>query len=112
MAEVRDDALELISEAINKARDDMRATKLVRQPDGSIAEEPVMRLKPKDVALLLDRFEVLFGRPSSVSQHQGLEISAEFTPAALCEFIEATRGMGGPSRMEESPLPRRRRLDD
>ena len=28
------------------------------------------------------------------------------------EFIETTRGLGGPSRMDVSPLPRTRRLDD
>ena len=110
-AEIEDKALDAIDEAIDKFRDDMRATKPVRQPDGSISEEPVMRLMPKDVAVLLDRFEVLFGRPSVISQHQGLEMSAEVTPDALRDFLEATRGMGGPSRMDMSPLPRRR-VDD
>ena len=37
-------------------------------------------------------------------QHQGLEISAEPTSEALREFIEVARGMGGPSRMDMSPL--------
>jgi hypothetical protein len=111
-AEIRDMALEAIEEAIDKFREDMRATKLVRQPDGSVIEEPVMRLMPKDVALLIDRLQVLFDRPSSISQQQGLTVTSEVTPDALREFIEATRGIGGPSRMDVSPLPRTRRLDD
>ena len=31
---------------------------------------------------------------------------------SLSEFLERTRGLAGPPRMEESPLPRKRRLDD
>jgi hypothetical protein len=41
-AEITDKAIDLVEEAFAKFRDDMRATKLVRQPDGSVTEEPVM----------------------------------------------------------------------
>ena len=71
-----------------------------------------MRLMPKDVALLIDRLQFLFDRPSSISQHQGLTVTSEMSVDTLSEFIEATRGIGGPSRMDVSPLPRTRRLDD
>ena len=110
-AEVRDKALDAIDEAITRFRESMRATKPVRQPDGSITEEPVMRLTPKDVAILIDRFEVLFEKPSLISQHQALTVTSELSSESLREFIEATRGRAGPSRMDVSPLPRRR-LDD
>ena len=94
-----------------KFRDDLRATqkKLV---DGEWVEEPVMRLRPKDLALLIDRFQVLFERPSVISQHQSLTASTELSADALSEFIEATRGRAVPSPMEMSPLPRTYRLDD
>ena len=69
-----------------------------------------MRLKPKDVAILLDRLLVLFATPASITQ-QGVTVPTELSPDVLREFIEATEGMGAPSPMEESPLPRRR-LDD
>ena len=69
-------------------------------------------MTPKDLAILIDRFQVLFERPSVISQHQGLTVSTEVSADALHEFIEATRGMGGPSRMDVSPLPRTSRLDD
>ena len=111
-AEIYDEALDAIHEAITKFREDIRATKSVRQPDGSITEEPAWLMKPRDVALLIDRLLVLFERPSANSQHQGLTVGTELSADALSKFIEATRGMGEPSRMDVSPLPRTRRLDD
>ena len=69
-------------------------------------------MTPRDLCRLIDRFEVLFGRPSVISQHQGLTVTSELSVDALSEFLERTRGLGGPARMEESPLPRTRRLDD
>jgi hypothetical protein len=110
-AEIRDKAIDVIDEALDKFREDLRATKLVRQPDGSITEEPAWYMTPKDVCLLIDRFEVLFGRPSVISQHQDLTVSTELSADGLRDFIEATREMGAPSRMDVSPLPRTRRLD-
>jgi len=71
-----------------------------------------MRLKPNDVAVLIDRLVVLFEKPSTISQHRGLTVTSELSADSLREFIEATRGRAGPSPMEESPLPRTRRLDD
>ena len=59
-----------------------------------------------------DRLMVLFERPAVISQHQGLTVTSELSAESLREFIEATRGRAGPSPMEESPLPRRQRLDD
>ena len=80
--------------------------------DGEWVEVPVMRLKPKDVAILIDRLMVLFEKPSVISQHQGLSVGTELSADVLREFIEATEGVGAPSPMEVSPLPRTRRPDD
>ena len=110
-AEIHDKFLDTVEEALDKFCEDLKATKSVRQPDGSLVEQPAWYMKPKDMAILIDRFEVLFGRPSAISQHQGLNVSTELSADALREFIEATRGRAGPSPMEESPLPRTRRLD-
>ena len=109
-AEISDKILDRIDEALDKFREDMRATekKLVK---GEWVEVPVMRLKPNDVAVLIDRLLVLFDRPSHISQHQGLTVTSELSVESLSDFIEATRGRAGAPRMEESPLPRRRRLD-
>jgi len=110
-AQVRDNALDAIDEAITRFREDMRATekKLV---NGEWVEVPAWYMKPRDLSLLIDRFEVLFGKPSIISQHQGLTLTSELSTDALREFLERTREMAGTPRMEESPLPRRQRLDD
>jgi len=108
-AEIGDKALEVVDEAITKFREDMRATKPVRQPDGSTREERVMRLKPKDVAILLDRLQVLFAKPSVISEGRDLTVRSELPIDALNEFVELTRGRAA---LPTSPLPRRRRLDD
>ena len=110
LAEIHDKALDVIEEALDKFGEDMRATEKKRI-GGEWVEVPVMRFKPKDVAILIDRFQVLFERPSVVAQHQGLTVSTELSVDALREFIEATEGLGAPSPMEVSPLPRRR-LDE
>ncbi len=111
-AEIHDDAVEAIAEAMDKFRADLKATKKVRQPDGSITEEPAWFMTPKDLCLIIDRFQVLFDRPSVISQHQGLTVTSELSPDALSRFIEATRGVDGPPPVA-SPIPRSpRRLDD
>ena len=109
VAEVRDKALDAIDEALDRFRKDMKATKPVRQPDGSITAEPVMRLMPKDVAILLDRLQVLFDRPSRMSEGRDLTVRSELPIDALNQFVELTRGRAAPPA---SPLPRTRRLDD
>ncbi len=111
-AEIHDEVLEAIAEAIARFRADLQATKLVRQPDGRITEEPAWSMTPRDVCLIIDRFQVLFARPSSISQHQGLTGTSELTADVLLEYIEATRGMVEPpspgSHIPRSP----RRPDD
>ena len=112
-AEVRVHALDAIDEAITKFRSDMQRTeqKLI---GGEWVEVPVMMITPRDVALLIDRFQVLFARPSSISQHQGLTVAAESLPVeALQEFIEATRELMTPAPDRTSGLPdqRERRPD-
>ena len=110
-AAINDKFLDGIDEAITKFREDMKATKPVRQPDGNIVEQPAWYMKPKDLAILIDRLQILFERPSVITQHQGLSATSELSADALNEFLERTRGMGGPPRTEESPLPRRRQDD-
>ena len=104
-AEVRIHAIEAIDEAIDKFRSDMRRTekKLI---GGEWVEVPVMLIGPKDVALLIDRLQLLFARPSSISQHQSPLVTSEVPADALQAIIEATRGLAEPLP-QESPIPRR-----
>ena len=106
-AEVRDEAIEAIDEAITKFRAGLKATdrKLV---DGVWVEEPRMRVTPRDVTLLIDRLQILFGRPSTISEGREFvaSMSSDALPIdALRSIVELTRGLESP-RDEGSPLPR------
>ena len=99
-AEVRDNAIEAIDEAISRFRADLRATKQVVLADGSIADEPLMLITPRDLALLIDRFQILFGRPALISEGRSFPatITAEALPLeALQEIVELTRGLTPPA---------------
>ncbi len=107
-AEVRDHAIEAIDEAITKFRADLQATekKLI---DGEWVEVPVLRITPRDLALLIDRLQVLFGRPAMISEGRGFAatITSEALPVDVLKgIIEATRGLAGTPAPEASPLPR------
>ena len=110
LAEIEDKALDAIDQALDKFQSDLWA-KEKKLVNGESVEVPVMRLMPKDVAILLDRLEVLFDKPSVITQHQGVTVPSKLSPDALRGLIEATEGMAAPSPMEASPLPRTRRLD-
>ena len=108
LAEIHDEALDLIDEALDKFRGDMRATEKKRI-DGEWVEVPVMRLMPKDIAVLLDRLQVLFDRPARIGGVRDHTVRSELPIDVLHQFIELTRGRAAPPT---SPLPRTRRLDD
>jgi hypothetical protein len=107
-AEVRDHAIEAIDEAITRFRADLRATekKLV---DGEWVEVPLVRMTPRDLAFLIDRMNILFGRPGTISEGRSLAATAtsEALPVDLLKgIIEMTRGLAGTPRLEASLLPR------
>ena len=107
-AEIEDKAIDVIDEALDRFREAMRATEKKRI-DGEWLEVPVMRLKPKDVAILLDRLQVLFERPTRISEGRDLSARSELPIGALNQIVELTQGRAAPPT---SPLPRTRRLDD
>ena len=113
-AEVRDHALDAIDEAIQKFRADLRATekKLI---DGEWVEVPVMRMTPRDLALLIDRLQILFGRPATISEGRGFAatITSDAIPVDVLKgIIEGTRGLAGTRAPEASPLPRLHRSSE
>ena len=106
-AEVRDNAIEAIDEAITKFRADLQATekKLI---DGGWVEVPVMRISSRDIVLLIDRLQVLFGRHGTISEGRSFSatITSEPLPVDLLQkIIAATRGLETRAP-EASPLPR------
>ena len=107
-AEVREQAIEAIDEAITKFRSDLRATKRVVLADGSIVEEPMMLITPRDGARLIDRLQVLFGHPAQIIEGRSFAatVTSEALPLdALQKIVELTRGLA-PSPDHTSPLPR------
>ena len=69
---------------------------------------PVLRIGPRDLALLIDRFQVLFGRPNTISEGRGFAatVTSEALPLdALQKIVELTRGLGTPLPEHTSGLP-------
>jgi hypothetical protein len=108
-AEIHDKALDAIDEAITRFRSDLKATERKRI-DGEWIEVPVMRLTPRDLAALIDRLQILFDRPSRISEGRDLSIGSAIPLDALNRLVELTPGRAAPPA---SPLPKApRRLDD
>jgi len=107
-AEVRDNAIDAIDEAITKMRSDMTKTRMVMR-NGEYVEEPMVVIRPQDLAVLIDRLNVLFGRPSSISEDRNLGVSFSASgavgPELLRSIVEATRGIV-PESSGRSPIPR------
>lgn len=107
--DVRDNAIDAIDEAITKMRSDMKATERKLVNDEWV-EVPVYRLRPQDIAVLIDRMNVLFGRPSQITEERSLGLTLDtgrLGPEALREFIDATRGIGSvDGGAGRSPIPR------
>ena len=73
---------------------------------------PLLRITPRDLALLIDRLQVLFGRPATISEGRSFAatIPSEALPVDVLKgIIEATRGLAGTRTPEASPLPRLQR---
>jgi hypothetical protein len=104
---VHDNAIEAIDDAITKLRADMKRTekKLV---NNEWVEVPVYLLRPHDIVELIDRLQVLFGRPSNITEERslGLNLSAGVGPDVLKGIIEATRGLANTGGAASSPFPR------
>ena len=106
-AMVRANAIEAIDEAIMKLRADMKRTHTILR-DGEYVEEPVMILRPHDIAMLIDRLQVLVGRPSQITEERNIGVNFDgVSPELLMGFIEATRDLGSlDGSDQDSPIPR------
>lgn len=107
---VQDNAIDAIDEAITRLREDLRRTVKVFR-DNQWVEEPALAISVRDLALLIDKMNVLFGRPSVISEERnlGLSLSAEgLPPEFLRAVIDATSTVGGPlgGPAGSSALPR------
>jgi len=107
-AEVRDHAIEAIDEAITSMREQLRMTRTV-MPGGELFDEPLIVMKPESIAILIDRLQILFGRPAMISEGRGIAatVTSDALPVDVLKgIIEATRGLAGTPAPEASPQPR------
>ena len=106
--QVRDHAIDAIDEAIMKMREDMKGTRKVFRANEWI-EEPLVVIRPADVAMLIDRLQILFGKPNNITEERSLGVSLSASGPIgvdiLRGIVEATRGLV-PGDAGESPLPR------
>ena len=92
-AEVRDHAIDAIGEAITwfKANLDGTTNELI---DGAWVEVPAIAITPRDLAMLVDRLQLLCGRQAQISEGRTFAASAtsEAIPVdALAKIVELTR---------------------
>lgn len=119
-AQVFDNFIDLVDEAITKVRSDIFATKQVKGVDGNMVEEPVMRLRPKEITDLIDSVSTVFGRQSaggealpSGSGNGFIQITAGGDTATGLELLERLRASAAgdgaarpePRRVTSSALP-------
>lgn len=105
---VRDNAIDAIDEAITTLRSQMKKTRTVFR-NGEYVQEPLVIMRPQDLALLIDRLNVLFGRPSNITEERSLGISLAARgagPDLLRGIVEATRGVSDAGSSASSPIPR------
>ena len=104
--EVRDNAIGALDDMITRLREDLKKTKTVLK-DGVYEEVPLVRVTPNDIVNIIDRMQVLLGKPSQITEDRSLGVELQSAdPELLRSIVEATRGVGldaGPTA--ESPLP-------
>lgn len=116
--EVQDHGLELIDEAIQKLRVDLKATKKVQDPETKRwLEEPAVRYRPSEVVQLMDRLKELFGQtPAEPAVAEGrffgLTANLDGADPAQRALIAGLAGLASsqprvvdPRRVGDSPLP-------
>lgn len=118
--EVEDNAIDLIDEAIDKARVDMKRTEWRKNPKTKEWElVPAVTVGPSSIVQLIDRIKGLFGDLAPVTQPDPGDpsVAASFNfnfngdspehRQLATQLITATRSTGGPARRTSgsSPLP-------
>lgn len=92
VAEIQLDALNVIHAGILKMAEDMDAEEEY-EVNGVVRRRKVMRIHPRDLAILVDKFQTLIGQPSQVSEQRNLHLGmqAELEPDDLRTILAALR---------------------
>ena len=100
IAQIRLDALEVIHAGILKLATDMDATepvmdggKVLRDDAGDIVWRPRVRYGPRDLAILIEKYQSLTGQPQTIGEerHLGMSLSAEADHETLRDVLSLIR---------------------
>jgi hypothetical protein len=109
--ELIDTAYDALHAALEHFLADLAATHFVRRlsADGTehIVEEPVLRITPRDAAILIDRLMVLRGEPSTITESRsvGVEPDLRGLPAEMLRAIADEAGKRLGPRVVSPALP-------
>jgi hypothetical protein len=92
IAEIQVDSLEVIHAGILKMAEDMDAIEEY-EVNGVTKTRKVMRIHPRDLAILLDKFQSLIGAPQQISENRnlGVDILSQADPETLRDLLGVLR---------------------
>jgi hypothetical protein len=92
IAEIQLDSLEVIHAGILKMAEDMDAVEEY-EVNGVVKTRKVMRIHPRDLAILLDKFQSLIGQPQQISENRnlGVDILSQADPETLRDLLGVLR---------------------
>jgi len=93
IAEIQLDALNVIHAAILKMAEDMDAYEEWEDSHGVVHRRKLMRMTPKDLDIMLARFQTFMGQPTQIneSRNLGIDILSEADPEAMRQILAALR---------------------
>lgn len=109
IAEIQLDALNVIHAGILKMAEDMDAEEEY-EVNGQVRRRKVMRIHPRDLAILVDKFQSIIGQPSQVTEQRNLNLGmqADLEPDELRTILAALRpqpAISGPAGEAARPTP-------
>jgi hypothetical protein len=92
IAEIQLDALEVIHAGILKMAEDMDAVEEF-EVNGQSKTRKVMRIHPRDLAILIDKFQSLIGAPQQINENRnlGVDILSQADPDTLRDLLGLLR---------------------
>jgi hypothetical protein len=92
IAEIQLDSLEVIHAGILKMAEDMDAVEEY-EVNGVVKTRKVMRIHPRDLAILLDKFQSLIGQPQQINENRnlGIDVLTQASPETLRDLLAALR---------------------
>jgi hypothetical protein len=92
IAEIQLDSLNVIHAGILKMAEDMDAVEEY-EVNGQTRTRKVMRIHPRDLAILLDKFQSLIGAPQQISENRnlGIDVLTQAPPELLRDILASLR---------------------